>query len=146
MSIDELLSNDELIDLAQTENRSGIRRVIGLVFGILDLITAVFFFLPLIGKQEEDAVRAVALLEQGSVTGFLRGIYFAALITVSLFGVFELFLEFTDNERGLRLCRPCSVALYAGLILLFALSRQPYLTALAFLLFMVKVVLLMKSP
>ena len=146
VSIDELLSNDELIDLAQTENHSGIHRVIGMVFGILDLITAVFFFLPLVGVQDGNTVRAIALLEQGSVTGFLRGIYFAALITVSLFGLFELFLEFADNEKGLRLCRPCSIALYAGLILLFALSRQPYLTVFVFLLFMVKVALLMKSP
>lgn len=146
VSIDELLSNDELMDLAQTENRSDINRVIALVFGVLDLITAGLIFLPLVGIREGDVIRAVALLEQGSGTGVLHGIYLAALILISVFGAFELFLEFTDNERGLRRCKSCSIALYAGVILLFALSRQPYLTAFLFLLFMVKVALLIKSP
>lgn len=146
VSIDELLSNDELIDLAETENRSGIERMICLVFGVLDLITAGLLFLPLVGVQDGDVIRAVTLLEQGSVTGFLRGVYVAALILVSVFGALELWLYVTEHDRGLRLCKPCSVVLYAGAILLFALSRQPYLTAFLFLLFMVKVALLIKSP
>ena len=146
VSIDELLSNDELIDLAETENRSGIERMICLVFGVLDLITAGLLFLPLVGVQDGDVIRAVTLLEQGGVTGFLRGVYVAALILVSVFGALELWLYVTEHDRGLRLCKPCSVVLYAGAILLFALSRQPYLTAFLFLLFMVKVALLIKSP
>lgn len=144
VSIDELLSNDELLGLAETENRSNIERLIAWVFGVLDVITAVFFFLPLIGQQEGEKIRAVTLMEQTSVTGSLRVLYFAALLTICGFGVFEIILELSEHKRGLRICKPCSIALYAAAILLFALSRQPYITVLLFLLFLVKVILLFR--
>ena len=52
ISIDELLSNDELIELAETENRSNINEVSSLVFGALDIISIVFLFMPLFGQQD----------------------------------------------------------------------------------------------
>lgn len=143
VTIDELLSGEELIDLAETETRSGISRMIGLVFGVLDLITAGFLILPLIGVRDGEVIRVVTLLEPGCVTGFLHALYFAVLISSSLFGAFEIMMRFTDHERGVRLCKFVSVLLWAGAILLFAISRQPYLTAVLFLLFMVKIFLLL---
>ena len=138
VTIDELLSGEELIDLAETETRSGISRMIG-----LDLITAGFLILPLIGVRDGEVIRVVTLLEPGCVTGFLHALYFAVLISSSLFGAFEIMMRFTDHERGVRLCKFVSVLLWAGAILLFAISRQPYLTAVLFLLFMVKIFLLL---
>ena len=145
VTIDELLSNDELIDLAETETRSGIRQMIGLVFGVLDLITAGFLFLPLVGIRDVDMIRTVTLLESGSVSESLRVLYLAVLLLISLFGAFELVMKFRNHERGVRLCKFASVLLWTGAILLFALSRQPYLTAILFLLFMVKIVLLLSE-
>lgn len=143
VTVDELLSNEELIDLAETQTRSGISRMIGLVFGVLDLIAAGFLFLPLVGIRDGDVIRVVTLLEQGSVTGFLRVLYVAVLVIISLFGVFEIVMRASDNEGGQRLCKFGSILLWMGAILLFALSRQPYLTAILFLLFMVKITLLL---
>ena len=145
VSIDELLSNDELIELAETENRANINKISGLFFGALDLITIAFVFMPLFGQQEGAYVRAVTLLAHTGVSGVLRMLYFAALAVVSLFGVFELIMVLTDNERGLRIYKLCSFALYAAAILLFAISRQPYVTAFLFLLFMAKVVLIVEK-
>ena len=143
VTIDELLSNEELIDLAETETRSGMKQMSALVFGVLDLITAGFLFLPLVGIRDGDVIRAVPLLEQGSMTGFLRVLYVSVLIVISLFGIFEITMRGTDNERQMRFCRFGSILLWSGAILLFALSRQPYLTAVFFLLFLVKIVLVL---
>ena len=145
ISIDELLSNDELIELAETENRSNISKVSGLVFGALDLISVAFLFLPLFGQQKEEYVYAVTLLTLTSVSNLLRIVYFAFLIGISVFGVFEVLIYLAGNERGLRSYKLCSIALYAAAILLFAISRQPYITAFLFLLFMVKVVLMIQE-
>lgn len=145
VSIDDLLSNDELIELAETENRANMSRVSALVFGVLDLITVAFLFMPLFGQQEGEYIRAVTLPAHTGISGILRVFYFVLLTVVSLFGIFELIIPLTGSENGLRLCKLCSIALYGAAILLFALSRQPYLTAFLFLLFMVKVVLLIQG-
>lgn len=145
VSIDDLLSNDELIELAETENRVNMNRVSGLVFGALDLITVAFLFMPLFGQREGEYIHAVTLPALTGISGVLRALYFVLLTIISMFGVLELIMLLTGNEKGLRIYKPCSVALYGAAILLFAISRQPYLTAFLFLLFMVKVVLLIQG-
>ena len=51
VSIDDLLSGDELLTLAETENRTNINTIYGLIFGILDLSAVIFFILPLFGER-----------------------------------------------------------------------------------------------
>ena len=145
ISIDELLSNNELIELAETENRSNINKVSSLVFGALDLISVAFLFMPLFGQQEGEYIRAVTLLAHTSMSNLLRILYFTSLAVISLFGLFEIVIELTDYEKGLRIYKSCSIALYAAAIFLFAISRQPYITAVLFLLFMVKIVLIIQG-
>ena len=142
VSIDELLSNDELIELAETENRANIKKISGLVLGALDVITVALLIVPLFGQQEGEYVRAVTLLTYTGIAGPLRVLYFMIPAIISLLGILGIVVELTGNEKGLRFYKPCSVALYAAAILLFALSRQPYMTAILFLLFMVKIVLI----
>ena len=145
VSIDELLSNDELIELAQTENQNNIHKMSGLVFSVLDLITAVLLFMPLAGQQEGEYIRAVTLLEHTGMTEVLHVLYIAWLVFISVFGVLELVIRQKAKENMLHLCKLCSMGIYAAAIVLFALSRQPYLTAFLFLLFMVKVVLALQE-
>ena len=54
VSIDDLLSGNELLTLAETENRTNINTIYGLMFGILDLAVLIFFILPLFGEREAD--------------------------------------------------------------------------------------------
>lgn len=145
VSIDALLSNDELLELAQTENKDNLHKLSGLVFGILDLMTAALLFMPLVGQREGDYVRAVTLLEHTGLTRILDILYVFSLAVISAFGAFELVLQRTEKEKLLSRCKLCSLALYAAAIVLFALSRQPYLTAFLFLLLMVKVVLILQE-
>ena len=142
VSIDELLSNDELIELAETENRSQLSRVSGLVFGALDLISAAFLFMPLFGQQEGTDIQAVTLSALTGVSHLLRTLYWVVLIMIPLSGLFQIVVELIGNGRGLRLHKLCPMALHAAAVLLFAISRQPYITAFLFLLFLVKVVLM----
>ncbi len=145
VSIDALLSNDELIELAETENRSNINRLSGLVFGVLDVIVIAFLAMPFFGQQEGESIRSVALLAHTGITGVLRVLYIALLAGISLLGVVEMIIVRTENEKGLRDCKLVSTVLHAAAILLFAMSRQPYMTAVLFLLFLVKEVLLIRE-
>ena len=137
ISLDDLLSGDELMAAAETENRANLRRVTGIVFGALDVLAVALLFLPLFGQQEGDYIRAVTLWHYTAVGSVLRMVYAALLALLAVIGVVELFLQ--------RRWKYPSLIVHTAAILLFALSRQPYMTALLFLLYMVKVVLLIQE-
>lgn len=60
-SIDELLSSNEIINLAE-ETQQNHRRVFDLVFGLLDIGVAILFFLPFFAQKAGDAINEVSLL------------------------------------------------------------------------------------
>lgn len=145
ISIDELLSGNELLELAETENRININKIYGLIYGALDLIAVVFIFMPLFGQHDGSHVRAVTLLNDLDVSFSVRVIFFVALISMSLFGIIELTIQHLENEKRIYLCNTCSILLHAIVVFIFAISRQPYVTALLFMLLMVKIALILKK-
>ena len=80
VSIDDLLSGDELISLAECENRSNIKKVYGLMGGIIDVMAAAFIFLPLYGKPEGGHIYHVNLLSFTDTTKINLWIYWAFFV------------------------------------------------------------------
>jgi len=145
VSIDELLSNGELLHLAATENRTNLTLISTMAFGLLDVIPAFFLLIPLFGQEVDGAVRAFPLFSHPEISGLLRALYALFLVCIPLLGVFEIAVNLAKHERWLRLCQPGSFVLCSAAILLFAISRQPYVTAFLFLLFAAKVLLLLRE-
>lgn len=145
VSIDDLLSGKELLTLAEKENRSNINTIYGLIFGILDMITAVFFILPLFGQEDKDYIRMVTLFSNTTISAPIKTIYYVLLISLTVFGAVELFIQNLKDEKKINLCNTGSILLHALTITFFAMSQQPYVTVFLFMLFMVKVVLLIKK-
>ena len=56
VTIDELLSSDELITLAETENRSNLKKIYMVISGIVDVLSVAFILLPIYGKPEGNHV------------------------------------------------------------------------------------------
>ena len=63
VSIDELLSNNELIQVAESENKSNISKLSSLIFGILDLMALAYIFLPFYGQELNGYIYSVNLLQ-----------------------------------------------------------------------------------
>lgn len=53
VTIDDLLSGEELISLAADENLANINKFYTLIYAILDLMMLVFLFLPLYGQRRK---------------------------------------------------------------------------------------------
>ena len=66
VTIDQLLSGDELLTIAQEDSKQKESHLRDLVFGLLDCSTAMFFFLPFFGQKTNGLIREVSLL---SLTG-----------------------------------------------------------------------------
>ncbi len=145
VSIDDLLSGEELLDLANDENRTNMGKIFGMFYGIIDLMAMVFIFLPFYGQTEGVRVQAVTLLSYDKCPFDLRVAYFAVLVFMAILGVVELIIINGEDEKKRCVLQRISLGLQSFAILLFAISRQPYVTAFLFLLFIVKILIVIKS-
>lgn len=142
VTIDELLSSDELITLAESENRSNIKKIYNLISGIIDLLAVVFIVLPIYGKPDGDYVYSVNLLSNTHMPNMDKTIYWAVFLSMIGLGMIRLAFLYFDKEFWYRLASKCSLVLGAAAICLFAAAREPYATILLFLFFGVKIFLL----
>lgn len=141
VSIDELLSNGEIIDLAQRENRSNLRCVSAIIFAALDILSLTFLFLPIFGQQEGDYFKAVSLMNYTDISYGLRTVFYSVLALIFLVGIGEIIFSVLKNSKYMSIGKRISLAISANAILLFALSRQAYITAYMFVLFLLKIIL-----
>ena len=68
VTVDELLSGEELLTLAVQDAQRHKRRVRELVFGLMDSGAALLLFLPFFAQKGQDAPLAVSLLSLTTVT------------------------------------------------------------------------------
>lgn len=138
ISIDDLLSGDELVQLATNENKENVENITGMIYGLLDLAAIAFIFLPFYGNPEGDYIRAVNLIDYKEVVG-LKTIYYILLLSLFGIGAAELGLRFFEKTKNMgKLVRRLSVGMHILAILLFSMSRQPYLSTFLFILFLMK--------
>ena len=148
VTIDELLSGDELLTIAEEDNRQKGKYLRDLVFGLLDCSVAMFFFLPFFGEKTGGVIREVSLLALAGVSSWLRTAYFAVVIGIILCGVLTLALQncrqafsFWDRSKN-----QISLLLNTVGTLLFMISLQPYAAAFLFIFLAIKVLMLIKKP
>ena len=145
VSIDELLSGDELLTIAEEDTRQTQKHYLDLIFGLLDLSVALFFFLPFFGQKADAGIRAVSLLSLSDVSPWLKGCYFAVVLGMVLWGVLTLALQNCGRPLWMRCKRPVSLVLGGLSALLFIISLQPYGAAFLFLFLVIKVLILHKK-
>ena len=126
VSVDELLSGDELITLAEEDKKENKNRLCDTIFGLLDIGLVLLLFLPLFGEGTYGVVSETSLLSLTTVASYLRVLYFLTTFANILVGVAILALSNWQHFRWLRTKRMISTALNLSGMALFVLSRQPY--------------------
>ena len=142
VSVDDLLSTDDLIVLARDERRSTARSSGMLSFGLLDVLAVVFAFIPLYGVDDGSLVRMANLADYGASVDF--GASFAAMaaavVSLMFMGAVEIVLAAVGSRRAARIVALVGFAVQALAVVLFASTMQPYATTLMFVLLLAKVV------
>ena len=146
ITIDELLSGDELLTIAEEDNRQKGKYLRDLVFGLLDCSVAMSFFLPFFGEKTGGVIREVSLLALAGVSSWLRTAYFAVVIRIILCGVLTLALQNCRQAFWDRNKNQISLLLNTVGTLLFMISLQPYAAAFLFVFLAIKVLMLIKKP
>lgn len=144
VTIDELLSGNELLTIAEEDTRQKENRFRDLIFGLLDCSVAMFFFLPFFGQKELGAVREVSLLSLAEIAPYLRTAYFIVVIAIIAAGILTLALQNCPHLFWVRNKGKISLAFNTIGVLLFIISLQPYAAAFLFIFLAIKVFLLIK--
>ena len=134
VTIDELLSGDELLTLAQEERQQGESRQRNLVYGLLDVSSALLLFLPFFGQEAEGSIRSVSLLSLTGAPGYLKAAYLLVVTGMILLGVLTLALQKLWQKSKVTL----SLGLNTAGVLLMIISQQPYAATLLFVFLMIK--------
>ena len=142
VSVDDLLSADDLIVLARDERRSTARSSGMLSFGLLDVLAVVFAFIPLYGVDDGSFVRMANLADYGASVDFGASfaVMAAAVVSLMFVGAVEILLAAAGSRRAARIVALVGFAVQALAVVLFASTMQPYATTLMFALLLAKVV------
>lgn len=138
VSIDELLSGDKLISIAEKENKSNIRSMCDIVFGIVDLLSIVLVILPLYPNEIDGFVYSVSLINYTQTTDFNRVFYWAMFTSLFACGVLKIIIMKSDNKKANKIMLIISFVVNMVVVLFLALTRQAYAVVVAFLLLVVK--------
>ena len=142
VTVDALLSGEELLSIAEADTRDRARQTRCLVFGLLDISSCVFFFLPFFAQRTEGTAQAMSYLELTGVAPWLKLLYGILLAALFLWGVLTLVLQTRLNFFSGRVMPIVSLAMHGGLTFSLILSLQPYGAAYLLLLLAIKVILL----
>lgn len=143
ITIDDLLSGEKLLSIAEREKQFGIRRVCELLFGMTDLFSLLLIVLPLYPKTVNGYIYSVSLSAYTEAATLNRMAYWILFLVLILTGILKILLNTTEKKQDA--VTACSMVLGALTVLLLALAGETYAVAVAFLLLLVKGALLMKT-
>ena len=144
VSIDDLLSGDVLLTIAEEHQKQKESQFRDRVFGLVDCSAALLFLLPLFADKAQGGARAVSLLGLGQTPNYLKYAFAAVVLCTVAVGVAALALQNTACRFWMGRRMEASILCSAVGVLLFVISHQPY-AAVYFLFFlMMKAWLLIK--
>ena len=141
VTIDELLSGEKLLSIAEKENKSNMQNLCSILIGAHFLLIV----LPLYPKSMKEYIASVNLFGYAETSAFNRMVYWVLFFLLMLIGVVEIIVTQLKIEKVYKMVIVFSILLGIAAVLFLALTGETYATALAFLLLVLKAGLYMKG-
>ena len=145
VTIDDLLSADKLILIAEEENRSNVQRVCDLLFGITDLMSVLLMLLPLYPKTVDGYVYSVNLWDYTETAAYNRAVYWGVCAVLVLCGIWKILRTCLKPEKSGKFAMAFSFVVSVAGVLYLVLAREAYAATVAILLMLVKGLLMHRS-
>ena len=145
ISIDELLSGEELIAIAQTDSQKEVSHTRDVIFGLLDCSTAALFFLPLFREKTGDVFREISLLSLNNIASYLKIVYYGLVIAMVSHGVLTLAMQNIQCAFWITYKNKISIILNLLGVVLFVISLQPYAAVLLLIYMIIKMAIFKKG-
>ena len=138
VSIDDLLSGEKLISIAETENKRNIQSICSFLFGIVDVFSFLLIVLPLYPKTVDGFVYSVNLLAYREISILNRRIYWIIFLSLILIGILKLLFTYLNSNKFSKQLNVLSVIVSSASLIFLALSGIPQNTWEHFLLYTIK--------
>ncbi len=145
ISLDDLLSADELVTLAEEDQTAKQFSVRTMALGLLDCGYALYFILPLFSDRSNELIRGVPLFSM-TAAPYIKIICTLFVVLIILWGILQLVLHKSDTLPQPRVRELISYSLSSAVLLAFIALRQPYAAAFSYFLTLAKLILLRKKP
>ena len=145
VSIDVLLSGDQLIMIAEKENKSNLNSVCDLLLGFVDLFSLLLIFLPLYSKPSNGYSYAVNLFGYVDNDANIITTYWVLFVSLTIVGIVKILMAYFKFEKAKKAVDSLSIGLSVIAVLFLSMAKEPYAITVAFLLLLVKGVLLYKQ-
>ena len=137
VTLDELLSSSEIVEIAENDEKQKKSRLKDIVFGLIDISILIIAFLPIFALRSGDTVSSVSLFSL-EISSYLKATYYFMIFALSIFGVIEISLQSVKSSAWSKIKLITSILLGAVLVFTFTVSLQPYPAILSFLLLSIK--------
>ena len=145
ITVDELLSGNELLDLVQEENKQKTYSFRDLVFGLLDISALMLLFLPFFAGRQNGIIRPISLISLSGISTYLKVIYFILLVLLALSGIIILSLQNCRNNFWLKSKYLISIILNTICAFIFIVGLHPYASIYLFVFLLIKFIILIKK-
>lgn len=144
VSIDELLSGEELIGVAEEDSLNKIQHMRDLLFGLLDCAMAMFLFLPIIGQRDGSVINQTSLLFLTEKPWLMKTTYLAIVLITVIWGIATLALQNYNDVFWTKRKSTISLLLSILGVIIFMATLQPYAAFIIFMFLIIKGVFLIK--
>ena len=144
ISIDDLLSTDKLLSIAEKENKANLQSMCDFLFGLLDIFAIILSVLPIYPNLKEGFVYSVNLFAYTQTTSLNRLLYWIMIVSLVAVGIIKLLLTKLDMPSYNQIVTRVSMTISILAVLLWAITRESYVVTLTFLLLVMKGILFLK--
>ncbi len=144
ISIDDLLSGNEILTIAEQDKKRKVKHLRDLVYGLLDCSISALLFLPFFGQKAGNSIQEVSLFSLTNIQPYLKISYLVIVISLILCGILGLALQ--NSSSGIWIQNKDKLSLFLSIagLSLFTISRQPYAAMFTFLFLIIKALMLIK--
>ena len=142
ITLDQLLSTEEVVVIAEKENKENINCFVSYIDGIINLAALLGLLLPLYKVDENGLFHSVPLYQLGGWQGV---VYWIAPVIMVICGIAQIALAGEESTKMNTAASIVGTAAHISAIILLILCAHPYPAVLFFFLFAMKATLLLKK-
>ena len=144
ISVDELLSGEELLALVEKDQQAKEGTLKDMVFGFIDCGMALLLFLPFFGQKVGETIQEVSLFAFTSIRPYLKTAFFIEVLVMVVLGIVTLALQNCHHRIWTQNKHMISIVLSVVGVCLFIISQQPYAAVFTFVFLIIKAFLLIR--
>lgn len=145
ITLDELVSGEKLLSLAEKENQVHLQNLFDLLIGVIDLCYLMLIVLPLYPKTMGLYIASVNLFNYVETSALNQKLYWALFLLILLNGLTEIILTKLKDRSMYSKIVGINMVLSILSVIFLSLTGETYATALAFLFLALKSVLYIKG-